>query len=66
VVFIHNKIPQQMKFCHLQVNGWNLRTSASGKLVRLRRPKVTWSPSFADYRPKINAAVLWEICVWEG
>jgi hypothetical protein len=26
--------------------------------VRLRRPKVACSPSYADYRPKTNAAVL--------
>jgi hypothetical protein len=28
------------------------------KLIRLRKPKATCSPSYADYRPKINAAVL--------
>jgi hypothetical protein len=28
-----------MKFCHLQVNGWNWRTSSWVKLVSLRRPK---------------------------
>jgi hypothetical protein len=28
------------------------------KLVRLRRPKVTYSPSCVDYRPKTNAAIL--------
>jgi hypothetical protein len=31
------------------------------KLVRLRRPKATYSPSYADYRPKTNAAVLWDM-----
>jgi hypothetical protein len=30
------------------------------KLVRLRRPKVACSPSYADYRPKTNAALLWD------
>jgi hypothetical protein len=28
------------------------------KLVRLRRPKVTCSSSYADYRPKTNEAIL--------
>jgi hypothetical protein len=28
------------------------------KLVRLRRPKATCSPSYADYKPKTNAAIL--------
>jgi hypothetical protein len=26
--------------------------------VRLKRPKVTCSPSYADYRPKTNAVIL--------
>jgi hypothetical protein len=29
------------------------------KLARLRRPKVTCSPSYADVRPKTNTAILW-------
>jgi hypothetical protein len=28
------------------------------KLVKLRRPKIACSPSYADYRPKTNAAML--------
>jgi hypothetical protein len=28
------------------------------KFVRLRRPKITCSPSYADYRPKTNAVLL--------
>jgi hypothetical protein len=28
------------------------------KLVRLRRPKITCSPLYADYRPKTNAVIL--------
>jgi hypothetical protein len=35
-----------------QVNGWNWRTSSKVKLVRLRRPKITCSPLYADYRLK--------------
>jgi hypothetical protein len=31
------------------------------KLVRLRRPKITCSPSFVDYRPKTNAVTLLDI-----
>jgi hypothetical protein len=32
------------------------------KLVRLRRPKITCSPSFANYRPKTNAVILLAMC----
>jgi hypothetical protein len=28
------------------------------KLARLRRPKITCSPSFSDYRPKTNTVIL--------
>jgi hypothetical protein len=28
------------------------------KLARLRKPKITCSPSYADYRPKTNAVIL--------
>jgi hypothetical protein len=28
------------------------------KLARLRRLKIICSPSYADYRPKINAVIL--------
>jgi hypothetical protein len=28
------------------------------KLARLRRPKIVCSPSYADFRPKINAVIL--------
>jgi hypothetical protein len=27
-------------------------------LARLRRPKIVCSPSYVDYRPKRNAAIL--------
>jgi hypothetical protein len=47
-----------MKFCHSQVHGWNWRISSSAKLARLRRPKITCSPSYEDYRPKTNAVIL--------
>jgi hypothetical protein len=48
----------RMKFCHLQVNGWNWRTSSSVKLARLRRPKIACFPSYAVFRPKTNAVIL--------
>jgi hypothetical protein len=28
--------------------------------VRLRRPKAPCSPSYVDYRPKTNTAILWD------
>jgi hypothetical protein len=49
---------RRMKFCHSQVTGWNWRTSSLAKIVRLRRPKIVFSPSFEDYRPKTNAVIL--------
>jgi hypothetical protein len=48
---------KKMKFCHLQVNGWNWRIS----LVRPRRPKIMCYPSCVDYRPKTNAVILLDI-----
>jgi hypothetical protein len=36
------------------------------KLGRLRRPKVSWSPSYADYRLKTNAAILWDMGHTDG
>jgi hypothetical protein len=30
-------------------------------ITRLRRPKATHSPSFADYRLKTNAAISWDM-----
>jgi hypothetical protein len=30
-------------------------------LARLRRPKISCSPSYVDYRPKINAVILSDI-----
>jgi hypothetical protein len=30
-------------------------------LVRFRRPKITCSPSYADYRPKTNATIVWDM-----
>jgi hypothetical protein len=52
---------KRMKFCHSQVNGWNWRTSSYAKLVRIKRPNVAYSPSCVDYRPKTNAAMLWDM-----
>jgi hypothetical protein len=47
-----------MKFCHSQVNGWNWRTSSKMKLARLTKTKIACFPSYVDYRPKTNAAIL--------
>jgi hypothetical protein len=61
-----------MKFCCLQVNGWNWRTSLWVKLVRFRRPKVTCFLSYVKYRLNTNTAVLWKTGhtkgghIWEG
>jgi hypothetical protein len=30
------------------------------KLVRLKRPKGTCSPSYVDHRTKTNAEILWD------
>jgi hypothetical protein len=30
-------------------------------LARLRKPKAACSPSYADYRPKTNATILWDM-----
>jgi hypothetical protein len=64
-----------MKSNHLQVNGWNWRTSFGARLARPRRPKIVYSPSYVDFRSSANAAMwldldhmtrgehIWEI--WE-
>jgi hypothetical protein len=31
------------------------------KLVRLKRTKAAYSPSYADCRPRTNAVILWDI-----
>jgi hypothetical protein len=36
------------------------------KLAKLRRPKAACSPSYADFRPKTNAAIFWETCHTKG
>jgi hypothetical protein len=42
------------------------------RLARLRRSKIACSPSYADYRPKINEVILLDLghtlreeCAWE-
>jgi hypothetical protein len=34
--------------------------------VRLWRPKITCSPSHADYRPKTNVPILWDAVQTKG
>jgi hypothetical protein len=48
---------KRMKSYHLQVNGWNLRTSFWVRSARLRRPKIMCSPSYVDFRSRANAAM---------
>jgi hypothetical protein len=42
---------------HLQVKGWNWRKSFWSRSARLRRPKITCSPSYEDFRSRENAAM---------
>jgi hypothetical protein len=35
-----------------------LQNISEAKLARLRRPKITCSPSYVNYRPKTNVVVL--------
>jgi hypothetical protein len=42
---------------HLQVNGWNWRTSSCARLARLRTPQIICSPSYADFRSRANTAM---------
>jgi hypothetical protein len=51
-----------MKSYHLQVNGWNWRTSTTVRLARLRRSKIVCSPSYAS---RANAVMFWT-CMWES
>jgi hypothetical protein len=44
--------------CHLQVNGWNWRTSSLVKLARFRRPNVACFLSYVEYGPNTNTTIL--------
>jgi hypothetical protein len=48
---------RRMKSYHVQVNGWNWRTSFWARLARLRRPKILCSSSYVDFRSRVNAAM---------
>jgi hypothetical protein len=50
-----------MEFYSAAKKRWNWRTSSYVRLARLRRPKATYSPSYVDFRPKTNVAVLWDM-----
>jgi hypothetical protein len=50
-----------MKSYHSQVNGWNSRTSSWVRLARLRRPNITCSQSYADFRSRVNAIMLLDL-----
>jgi hypothetical protein len=45
----------------LQVNGCKWITSSSARLARLRRPNIVCSPSYADFRPKVNVVMLLDL-----
>jgi hypothetical protein len=49
---------RRMKFCYSQVNRWNWGTPSLAKLARLRRAKISCSPSYEDFEPKTNAVIL--------
>jgi hypothetical protein len=40
-----------------KINEWNWRASFWKRSVRLRRPKIICSPSYADFRSRANAAM---------
>jgi hypothetical protein len=51
-----------MKFCHLQVNGWNWTTSSEERLSKFRRPKAAYFLSYLEYnRANKNTAILLKI-----
>jgi hypothetical protein len=47
---------RRMKSYHLQVNGWNWRTSFWTRLARLRRQTIKCSPSYVDFKSRANTA----------
>jgi hypothetical protein len=52
---------RRMNSYHLQVNGWNWRTSSWARLARLRRPKIICSSSYANFRSRAKAVMLLEL-----
>jgi hypothetical protein len=50
-----------MKFCHSQVNGWNLENIILSEVSQAQKAKNSCSSSYADYRPKTNTTVLLEM-----
>jgi hypothetical protein len=40
---------------------WMERENIILSEARLRRSKITYSPSYADYRSKTNAAIFWDM-----
>jgi hypothetical protein len=63
VIFVHNRtvFNHEEEWNHLQINGWNWRTLFWARLARLRRPKIVCSPSYADFRSRVNTAVLLDL-----
>jgi hypothetical protein len=60
VVLIHNGIcPATKKNEILSFTGkWMELENMVLREVRLRKPKMAYSPSYADYGPKTNAVIL--------
>jgi hypothetical protein len=61
VVFIHNGILLSHKKNEILsfIGKWmELENIILTKLVRLRRPKISCSPSYVDYKPKTNVVIL--------
>jgi hypothetical protein len=48
---------RRMMSYHLQINGWNWRTSFWARLARLRRPKIVCSLSYVNFRSRAKAAM---------
>jgi hypothetical protein len=48
---------RRRKSYHLQVNGWNWRTSLWERSARLRRPKIVCSHSYVNFRSRENTAM---------
>jgi hypothetical protein len=45
-----------MKFCHLQVNGWNWRISSEVSSAKLRKPRAAFFLSYVEYKPNTNTS----------
>jgi hypothetical protein len=62
VIFIHNGIlysdTKKSEILSFTSKWMELKNIILSEVARLRRLKITCSPSYADYRPKTNAVIL--------